>query len=104
MDSKYGRIFTEEDVKAIVELAVEQEVSSVDEAETLMDDFDGRFPADEPIFVLRARDKRALAAVRQYRENQSPRAPVNHIEGLDKAVREFEKFRVQHADQMKEPD
>lgn len=116
-DDKYGRIFTEEDVKRIVGLTLEEAADILPTAQVTMtqtvDDIMSlvwsdavklTFPADEPIFLLRAQDKRALAAVRYYRDHQSPRAPVKHEQNVDHAMQKFERFRVQHPDRLKEPD
>lgn len=68
-DSKYGRLFTEEDAQAIIRAAMapdnqESEFSEVldqlDEAGIL------KFPEDEPLFVLRGQDQLAPQAVHNY--------------------------------------
>lgn len=102
--NKYGRIFTQDDVYSIVEHAIEREFEETEDLTLYLEDFKGRFDKDEPLFVLRARDKRAIAAVRNYRDNQNPRAPQNHLDGIEKAMSEFEAFRVKNVDKMKEPD
>jgi hypothetical protein len=118
MDRKYGRMFTMSDVLAIIELVANtKEVRGIapdqifEEIETCEGPFMGqdapprfKFAADEPTFTLRARDKRAVGAIRFYEDHQSPRAPVNFLEGIESARREFEVYREQHPDQMKEPD
>ena len=63
-----------------------------------------KFPPDEPTFTLRARDKRALAALRYYRDHQSPIAPTNHLDGIEAAYRNFDDFAINNRELMKEPD
>jgi hypothetical protein len=119
MDNKYGRIFTEADVISILEHAVSQLASdefdtpeAVDEeAANLLDEAVGpgtdlrlKFDKDEPLFILRGRDKRAIGAIKFYSEHQSPRAPVNHLDAIDKALQAFIDYRESSPGQMKEPD
>lgn len=109
MDSKYGRIFTEHDLLAFAhhvgsELAGVDRGFSKDQLSGMLAEFDGRFPMDEPLFVLRARDKRALGAVRHYRDHQSAQAPTNHLDGVEKAYRQFSLFAEENPELMREPD
>jgi hypothetical protein len=108
-ENKYGQLYTEADVVAILDFVLEDldspltvgdymEAVRAGEAGTL------KFPPDEPTFVLRGQDKRALAAVRFYRDHQNPRASFLHSNGVEKAMTAFEKFRVVHNDRLKEPD
>lgn len=102
-DSKYGRVFIENDVIAILEAAGNED--GEDTLNKVVEDVRLKFNDEtEPLFVLRGRDKRALAAVRYYRDNQSSSAPQNHLDGCDKAVRQFEEFRSMSPEQMREPD
>jgi len=105
-DNKYGRMFTISDVEEIVRWATqdpEYDLSSL--LDTLdLEEVRFKFPVDEPTFTLRARDRRALAALRYYRDHQSPGAPVNHLDGLDAAYRSFDDFATNHRELMKEPD
>lgn len=110
-DSKYGRIFTESDVEKILEHLHDTYASSspppvLENVLGAMDENGVRFKfsEEEPTFILRARDKRAIGAIRYYRDHQSPRAPQNHLDGLDKSVDLFEKYRIECAGEMKEPD
>lgn len=108
-DSKYGRIFTQDDMLNFAhhvgsELAGVDRGYSMDQLIGMLDDFTGKFPPDEPLFVLRARDKRALGAVRFYRDHQSQQAPSNHLDGVDKAYRQFRVFADENPDLMREPD
>ncbi len=111
-DSKYGRLFTESDVEKIIEFLYDDEYIRTDNELTAQDfigDMDAKevrfkFPVEEPIFVLRGRDKRALPTIISYLDNQSHRAPVNHIEGIKRAIAQFEQFSDEHSNLMKEPD
>jgi hypothetical protein len=123
MDNKYGRLFIESDVQAILEYAVrELDIVPTDDedydervtdyaanllAEALTDKADIRFKFgddDEPQFVLRGRDKRAAGAIKHYRDHQSPSAPDNHTDAIQKAFRAFNDYRERFPGQMKEPD
>lgn len=105
-DSKYGRIFTESDVQKLLQLATGEEdfdlAGHLATADEMGISF--KFPEDEPMFVLRARDKRALGAIRFYADHQNPRAPQNHIDGIDKALDAFEHYRHWQSNKMKDPD
>lgn len=58
-------------------------------------------PDDEPVFVLRAQDIRALAALRYYLVSCSE---VDHINAVQVRIKDFEAFAAAHPDRMKEPD
>lgn len=110
-DLKYGRLFTLEDVQRIVDYVAFSDAhdDGPDVGNVLADmESDGKppmkFPADEPLFLLRAQDKRAIGAVRFYSDHQSPRAPMQHIERIDDAVSDFESFRLRNPERTKEPD
>lgn len=109
-DRKYGRVFTDSDIEKIFEWLWQTHGLSTDllpeNVISAMDDNGVRFkfPIDEPIFILRGRDKRALGTVRHYLDHQSPRAPQNHLDGIEAAVTQFERYRINHSEDMKEPD
>jgi hypothetical protein len=115
-DNKYGRIFTEDDVREMINSAVFVGIEVAEESDdpqhfngdavfdAVSTGFTTRFPEDEPVFVLRARDKRALAALRYYRDHQSQNAPTNHLDGIEKAYKDFDDFATNHRELMKEPD
>jgi hypothetical protein len=105
-DNKYGRIFTAADVEKVLQVAEAEGHFNFD---TLLPELDKRgvrfkFPADEPLFILRGRDKRALGAIRFYQDHQSPRAPVNHTDAIAKAFRAFDDYANSHPGELKEPD
>lgn len=108
MDRKYGRIFTISDVEKIMEYVLGPEQAREGLESTLKvigeDGVRFKFDADEPTFTLRGRDTRAIAAIRFYFDHQSPRAPLNHTDGIEKALKEFEDYRRDYPDQIKEPD
>ncbi len=116
-DNKYGRIFTENDVLAIISrVANTKETRGIDPEQLLrevlecdgpFDDYDElrlKFDADEPLFILRGRDKRAAGAIMHYRDHQSPSAPHNHTAAIDAAFLAFNTYRQEHPGMMKEPD
>jgi histidinol phosphatase-like PHP family hydrolase len=117
-DMKYGEIYTEDEVVKIVQMAVEDAVISVARGENHEEvrerytegnirevartDIDRIFHPGEPLFILRGQDRRALGAIRFYREHQWPNATKEHLDSIDDAVELFEAYRkVGH---MKEPD
>jgi hypothetical protein len=111
-------MFTMADVEKIIELVANtKEVRNVPpdqlfrEIEECDGPFDGqdapprfKFDADEPTFTLRGRDQRAIAAIRYYRDHQSPNAPIGFLEGIDGALSDFDRFRHEHPAMMKQPD
>lgn len=58
-------------------------------------------PADEPIFLFRAKDKRAVSALMGYRNDCEDR---EHIEAVEQRIEEFEQFAISHSSVMSEPD
>lgn len=66
-------------------------------------------PPDEPIFVLRAKDKNALLAIRTYRflcDKHYQGAPPceAHLAAIDQVIKGFEVWQGNNADKMKNPD
>lgn len=113
MDNKYGHLYTAEDMLAFARIYAGSGVDIANDfneeaADELLDDFEGRFPKDEPLFLLRGQDRRALAAVRNYRTmvsysgGKEPSAEL--MVGLDTVVDQFEDFQADHSDRVKEPD
>lgn len=105
-DNKYGRIFTENDVQKILDFVNGEDEDNLTDVLDGMDAEGVRFKweADEPVFVLRARDKTAEGAVRYYRDHQRPNAPANHLDGAEKSVNAFRDYRQNHPEMMKDPD
>lgn len=61
----------------------------------------GPVPKDEPVFILRARDSRAVAAMAYY---QSICRDADHQAAVGKRIEDFERFERENPDRMKEPD
>jgi hypothetical protein len=117
-DPKYGEIYTEDEVVEVVQLAVKEVLRAVSEGndeetinavfneadirEVARTEIERRFLPGEPLFILRGQDKRAMGAVRWYRDHQWPNATKDHIENIDVALAFFEQYRKVGA--MKEPD
>lgn len=119
-DNKYGEIYTEDEVVQVVRLAIQSMVELVGNSDiTNGVDIDGHFSEGnirevarteiprtfhdgEPIFILRGQDKRALGAVRWYRDHQWPGSKPEHIDSIDEALARFEAYRKLAA--TKEPD
>jgi len=102
-DNKYGRIFTASDVQKILDATGGGDLGHILEA---MDAQDVRFkwPVDEPLFILRGRDKRARGAVRFYADHQSAQAPFNHMNAVEAAYRAFDTYADANPHLLKEPD
>lgn len=58
-------------------------------------------PADEPIFILRAKDLHAIQTLYAYRNFCED---GSHVAAVEARIEEFEQFARTHADRMKEPD
>lgn len=117
-DNKYGEIYTEDELVQVVQMAVKEALRAVHDGHTddvIIDTFnegdirevartevERKFLPGEPLFILRGQDRRALGAVRWYRDHQWPNATTEHIEKIDDAVALFEEYRKVGA--MKEPD
>lgn len=57
-------------------------------------------PDDEPIFILRARDIHAVAAMAYYAELCSIE---KHVDVVNSRIADFERFAELHVDRMQEP-
>lgn len=103
-DSKYQRLFTEEDMIAFVETCLEADVENENETREQLDKFDGKFPRDEPLFLLRGQDKFALPTIEEYGFEVSDSSNKEFVAGVDVAQAEFEKFAKDNPDRVKIPD
>jgi hypothetical protein len=117
-DNKYGEIYTEDELVEVVQMAVDGVLKLVkdgedeneiklrfndgDIREVARTEIDRHWLAGEPLFILRGKDRRALGAVRWYRDHQWPNAESEHLERIDDAVALFEEYRKVGV--MKEPD
>lgn len=61
-------------------------------------------PSDEPVFIFRAKDLRALKAIDRYREDVSDGGNAAHANAVAVRCEDFARFRKRHPDRMKEPD
>lgn len=103
-DNKYGKLYTVDDVLSIVETCLETGIEDEGEALEIINNHVGKFSGDMPVFVMSAKDRRALGAIRHYRDNQSPGAPSGHLASIDRAIADFEKWRNNNPDKMRNPD
>ena len=111
MDSKYGQLYTTDDMIAFARIVVESNLNREDledGVDELLDHFEGRFPKDEPLFLLRGQDRRALNAVRNYRTmtaySGSTEPSAEFLAGLDATVVHFEDFKEDYPDRIKDAD
>jgi len=59
-------------------------------------------PLDEPVFILRAKDKKALAAIVAYRSSFNPFSQEERQ--IQKIINEFREFKQENADLMQDPE
>lgn len=108
-DTKYGRVFTEQDVRMIVQAAIESDCESDQELTKVIETLDNgqelKFPPDEPIFILRGQDQCAPAAIDDYREwCVEAGAQQAHLDAVLKAEQHFEAFQTNNPDRVKVAD
>jgi hypothetical protein len=117
-DNKYGELYSEDELVKVVEMAVQAVIdlcangedtneiwgrfSEANIREVARADIERSWKPGEPLFVLRGQDRRALGAIRWYRDHQFPSAPQEHLDKIDEAVARFEAYRKMAA--TKEPD
>ena len=71
---------------------------------TLIDDVLDIVPDDEPLFLLRARDRDALNALSAYRNScRESGCSEEQNTGIAERIGEFIRFRETHPERMKEP-
>lgn len=62
-------------------------------------------PDDEPLFLLRAKDIRALYALVGYKTAcKIGGCDTSHLDGIDRAIAQFQKFRAFNPERIKNPD
>jgi len=62
-------------------------------------------PDDEPVFILRAKDRAALGTLRNYLENsRTVGASEEHLHIVQGRINDFDKFRSDHQDRVTIPD
>lgn len=127
-DSKYGRLFTEMDLKLVATEAAVQllerlnrvglaaygtrpsrdELLRIVEDAIAHEDVDHAltFPADEPLFLLRGQDEEAPGAVANYsdRVHLNPNTPAEHRESVVRAYEQMRDWQDEHPDRVKVPD
>lgn len=107
-DSKYGRIFTEDDLKKIAghRLEISGEYEMMDIVKELDEAGELTFPPDEPLFTLRAKDRLSLGVIRAYFDHCIRVRDIDrtHVDNVEQAHRAFDAFRTEHPDRMKIPD
>jgi hypothetical protein len=102
-DSKYGRLFTYNDVVRLLGGWANVPPEKIEEI--IASFTDGRFPPDEPLFVLLGRDKAAARTILRYRgEAEREGAGPDHIAGISAALERFLEFSEDHPDRMGVPD
>lgn len=108
MDRKYGRIFTEEDLRTILR---QYGTGGMDVREVLDEIKAGeldhvlKFDGDEPLFVMRAKDNAApptLAAYQEEAQRAGARPPM--IQLVVNTHADFLKWRRENPGQCKAPD
>ena len=118
MDNKYGEMYSEDELVKVVEMAVQAVIdlcadgedtneiwgrfSEANIREVARSDIERLFLPGEPLFVLRGQDRRALGAIRWYRDHQFPSANQDHLDSIEEALARFEAYRKIAA--TKEPD
>lgn len=108
-DGKYGRLFTEEDVRNIAVNASSGDVTDSD-IDTAIESLDAKgelkFPADEPLMLFRAQDRLAIGAVRAYETLclASKHVPEDQKNLVGSTYRQFDAFRAHSPERIKYPD
>lgn len=123
-ESKYGRLYTAQDVMMIAsefgnrvaDVAVRAhmtgEPTSRDELRRMLErtlrspenERLATFPAGEPLFVLRAQDEHAMKTLGCYYSLLGDASPDEHLTGVAMAMRAFAEWQSEHPDRVKDPD
>lgn len=115
-DSKYGRIFTEADVKNILAAGIRAGIEFENNEPTVdgHHDFDvdavyegigmpTKFPEDEPVFVLRGQDPVAVETIRDYAaRTNAVGSPAEHVAAVVNALAVFNEFKINNPDRIKD--
>ena len=83
MQTKYGRVFTEGDVRKMLE----SQSLNAEQAQALIEGFDKAgvltFPADEPLFLLRGKDKATVMTISSYADRCTALgSPAAHVQAV----------------------
>ena len=115
-DAKYGRLYTEADVRRLLDIADSTSPRALPSFEQLVSDAEPlRFPEDEPLFLLRGQDAVAPRAVDAYvrrcaggvltGDGSGLNHPgLAHIDGAHRAYRALRDWQTEHPDRVKVPD
>lgn len=109
-DGKYGRIYTEKDVRLIVQTAMENDIESEDELDGILAELDApdsdlTFFPDEPLFVLRGKDYSSVETIQNYRKiTHGNGSPPEQVDSVDRAIQSFAQFAAGNPDRMKVAD
>jgi hypothetical protein len=110
MDTKYGRIFTEDDVVAMVvqathDMAGVDRGMSEDQARPPNAGYPAKIDPLEPVFMLRGQDKAALGTVTAYRGLAEEEGASDEVlDSIDGAIEGFREFAYANPDKMKVAD
>lgn len=86
-------------------LAVSQEPKYTVDGSSILNRSSGvAIPADEPVFVFRARDVLAIDALKTYEAQVALRADSDHLAAVRNRIEDFARFAETHPDLMKVPD
>jgi hypothetical protein len=106
MDTKYGRIYTEDDATQVMRYSKLEGAPNT--AAEIADDCEAhgtpmKFPKDEPIFVLRAQDGAALATLHEYYDAcKELDCEQPHLDGIRAAIDRFSEWQQERG--TKVPD
>ena len=108
-DAKYGKLYTEQDVRLIVQTAIENDIDSETQLDAILENLGKEsqlaFPADEPLFLLRGQDLLAAEAVHHYANSSAANGvDPQQQHSVRVAAQTFVDFKVQNPDRIKLPD
>jgi antirestriction protein len=106
-EGKYGRIFTLDDALTLMKEAVAQGVSADDDFRRVITDCEGslKFPADEPVFLLRGQDASAPDAIEAYAENCAQRdADEAHVKAAEDWAHDMNEWQRDNPQRVKVAD
>lgn len=108
-DNKYGRLFTEDDLRNVVQKAMEQSITGDDGLDKILvqmyEDGEFTFGKDEPLFALRGQDKLAVQAISDYGSISSANGVhQDQQHAVQKALDQFKVWQRAHPDRVKLPD
>lgn len=71
----------------------------------IVNSFNGNIiPEDEPLFLLRGRDRLALATLHEYQQLCiEDDCTKFHLDGVDQIIKAFQRFRYNFPERMKQP-